>query len=278
MSARFADTASLRRLLEELHQAGPGGWANSAEADGLMRFTLDRYGALARKHGQEPADAAVAAFEAMRTTAVLTADDPWAVVTRAVQVALSGEERAAGLLCSVARVWDGAAAEWHDAERFSEREAQVYDYHPAFHVFGGQERVLEKPRPTSLQEEPTNAYQALDMAVAIFVSLGWPRDAASNTLEFICSRLIEARTRSNAHEYLRRDLQACALLDLSRGAWAAVLRAVLGSPNPVHAHTAAGRGLLLRLMIDERPAELLADDDLVEAISSSAPSLGSRCA
>ena len=43
---------------------------------------------------------ASAAFEAMRTPATRRADDPWAVVTRAVQVTCIAEERGNGLLCS----------------------------------------------------------------------------------------------------------------------------------------------------------------------------------
>lgn len=59
-----------------------------------------QYAALARKYNLAAEDAAYAAFEAMRTRAVRTAIDPWAVVTRAVQITLIYEARAQGLLCS----------------------------------------------------------------------------------------------------------------------------------------------------------------------------------
>ena len=55
-----------------------------------------------------------------------------------------------------------------------------------------------------------------------------------------------------------------------------MLRVVLGSPNKDLTHTAAGRGLLLRLLIDEKPDELLADDELVAAVADSSPRTAGR--
>ena len=106
MSASFATPEGLRAVLERLHDresAGYWGWRQDREAERLMQFTIRRYRSLARNHHCEPEDSAYAAFEAMRTRAVRCADDPWAVITRAVQVSLIAEERAAGLLCSTAQ-------------------------------------------------------------------------------------------------------------------------------------------------------------------------------
>src|SRR3546814_20559583 len=86
--------------------------------------------ALARKDDLAPEDAGYAAFEAMRTRAVRTAIDPWAVVTRAVQVALIYEARAQGLLCSNHQARPPEVAAHPDAERFCERETDLTDYHP----------------------------------------------------------------------------------------------------------------------------------------------------
>jgi len=78
----FASSTELRNLLHGI-EAGTTSW-HSPEAEELMTYSMTKYGALARKHGLEPADAAVAAFEVMRTRATREAADPWAVVTRAV--------------------------------------------------------------------------------------------------------------------------------------------------------------------------------------------------
>ncbi len=285
----FKRSEDLRRLLVRLDAAGSGAWRENPEATALMRYAIEKYGALARRHHLEPEDAAAAAFEVMRTRAARTAGDPWAVVTRAVQVTLIAEERANGLLCSTSRARRPEVSVFHDAERFSDRETPVTDYHQAFRVAGGQESTLEPEDSQGAgdQADPaarggagldgsTTAREAVDAAVALFEVLGWPRETARATLDYICDRLIEAGSRLNAHETLRRDPHARALLDLDRSVWATALRVVLGSPNPALAHTAAGHGLLLRLLIGHQLSDLLADDDLVSAISTAAALLPGR--
>ncbi len=270
MTDSFARSEDLRALLVRLHAAGPGAWRDDPAAAELMAFTMQKYGALARKHGLQPEDAAVAAFEVMRTRTVRTAHDPWAVVTRAVQITLAAEERANGLLCSTSRARRNGGQAFHDAERFSERETPLYEYHPAFRVPAEQDHTDGDRNEPPGERTPTSAYHALDEAVGLLAALGWPHDTARTALEYICTRLSGAGTRANAHEILRRDHHARALLDLDRRSWSTLLRIVLGSPNPDLAHTDAGRGLLLRILIDEHIDDLLADDDLVLAISSAA--------
>ena len=72
-----------------------------------------------------------AAFDAMRNPSVRRAEDPWAVVTRAVQVTCIS--RAAGLLCSVHQSRRPRYFRFHDVERFSDRGRRLADYHPALH-------------------------------------------------------------------------------------------------------------------------------------------------
>lgn len=271
----FASSERLRSLLERLHEGGPDAWRDDADARELMTFTMRKYGALARKHRLQPEDAATAAFEVLRTRAVRTAKDPWAVVTRAVQVTLGAEERANGLLCSTNRARRAGGDRCHDAERFSEREVPVYEYHPAFKIPAAQDEVLTID-PADGEASPTSAFHAIDRAVDLLAALGWPADTARSALEYICARLSDAGSRSNAHEVLRRDRHARALLDLDRRTWSTLLRVVLGSPNRDLAHTQAGRGVLLRLLIDEGLDELLADDNLVAAISETAEQFAGR--
>jgi hypothetical protein len=59
-------------------------------------------------------------------------------------------------------------------------------------------------------------------------------------------------------------------------AWTALLKTLLGHPSPAYAATAAGRGILLRLLIGESLRALLRDDDLVLMISLAAPRHGGR--
>ena len=266
----FATTEGLRLLLLDLAYAGPCAWENSPDAAELMTFTMEKYDALARKHGLEPSDAAVAAFEVMRTRAARVAEDPWAVVTHAVQLSLIYESRAEGLLCSTGQARKTAGADFHDAERFSEREAELINYHPAFRVQDNVNHV-DEPKQEDVEEEPTNAYFALAEAVEFFVELGWLQRTASLCLEYIAARLIRTGTRLSAFESLRRDGNGEALLDIDHDAWLIVLRAVLGNQHPDRAHTAEGRGVFLRLLIGEHLDELFEDADLADAIQSAAP-------
>lgn len=269
MSTRpsFASSDGLRLLLARLHGAGPDAWRDNPDATELMAYTMDKYGALARKHGLEPADAAAAAFEVMRTRAAHEARDPWAVVTRAVQLTLTYEARANGLLCSTGRARRPESAGFHDAERFSDRETPICEYHPAFHVLDEVPFADDPPPKWDAQDEPTNAFVALDRAVEVFVELGWPEETARTGIEYVCNRLMGTDSRPTAFEYLRRDSHARALFDLDQRCWLAMLRAVLGNQHPDRAHTAAGRGLLLLLLIDHEVDDVLAMPSITGSIS-----------
>ncbi len=263
----FTTAEGLRLLLVRLHYSGPRAWQDDPEASKVMEFAMRKYGALARKYGLEPSDAAVATFDVMRTRAARVADDPWAVVTRAVQLSLIYEARAQGLLCSPHQARRAALATCHDAERFSDRETELADYHPPLQVEDDLDEI-DTPKPAD--EEPTNAYMALDAAVALFVDLGWPERAARIGLEYICSRVIRSGDRPAAYESLRRDRHARALLELDQESWLDVLRAVLGNPSPDYTATAAGRGVLLRLLIGHHVDELFGDADVADAIEKAA--------
>lgn len=264
----FTTAEGLRLLLVRLHYSGPRAWENDSEASQLMEYAMRKYGALARKHGLEPSDAAAAAFDVMRTRAARVAHDPWAVVTRAVQLSLIYEARAQGLLCSPHQARRAAVATCHDAERFSDRETELADYHPSLHVEDDLDEI-DAPKPVN-EEEPTNAYMALDAAVALFVELGWPERAARIGLEYICSQVIRSGERPAAYEALRRDRHARALLELDQETWLDVLRAVLGNPSPDYVATAAGGGVLLRLLIGHQVDELFGDVDVADAIEKAA--------
>lgn len=264
----LATSEGLRALLRRLHESGDGAWRADPEAAALMAFTMRKYGALAHKHGFEPADAAAAAFEVMGTRAARNALDPWAVVTRAVQLTLTYEAKANGLLCSPGRARRPEFAHDRDAERFSERETSLDEYHPAFWVEAEFDR---EEQPAAGDDEPTNALAAADRAVDIFVALGWPDDTARTGIEYICARLINAGSRPRAFEYLRRDRHAQALLDLDQSRWLAMLRAVLGNQHPDRVNTCTGRGILLLLLTGYPVEDVIALPDIRRSITRGAP-------
>ena len=130
----FTRSEGLRSLLNRLHESGPGAWRSDPVAADLMAYAADKYGALARKHGLDPWEAASAAFDVLCTKAARTANDPWGVVTHAVRITCIAEERGQGLLCSVHQARRPHISAFHDAERLSDRENPLTDYHSAFHV------------------------------------------------------------------------------------------------------------------------------------------------
>lgn len=263
----FRTPEGLRALLERLHDDGKGAWQRDVDVAALMDYTAGRYASLARKHGLDPWEAASAAFDAMRTPAVRNAEDPWAVVTRAVQVTLIAEERGNGLLCSTHQARRPQYSGFHDPERFSDRENPLTAYHEALQVAPAGEDENES------DDEASGVVRAVEDAIKLLTLLDWPEQTARAAIEHICTRLGDAPSRASAAESLRRDPHARAVLDLSSTSWNALLRAILGNPDPDQARTAVGRGVLYRLLVGEPLRALLTDDDLGLLLGLNAPTL-----
>lgn len=266
----FENSERLRELLTRLDAEGPDAWRNDPAATELMRHAADKYAALARKHGLDPWEAATAAFEAMRTASVRRAHDPWAVITRAVQITCIAENRANGLLCSVHQARRPRYSSFHDAERFSDRENPLTDYHPAFRsdpFTDGDEDDTDEVEASGA----TGVESAVEDTIALLCLLGWEPELARAAIECICARLAESVSRAGAYESLRRDRHARALLDIPAPSWYRLLRIILGSPDASLTGTNASRGVLLRLLIGESLRHLLTDIDLAVAVTVAAP-------
>src|SRR5690625_4192427 len=167
----FTTSAGLRALLDRLHAAGPDAWTGDPVAQDLMRYAADKYAALARKHHLDPWEAASAAFDVMRTPSARRAMDPWAVVTRAVQITCIAEDRAQGLLCSVHQARRPHVSVFHDAERFSDRENPLTDYHPAFQI-PAHDPDLDHAGIGEVPVASTSATAAVEKAIQLFVQIG----------------------------------------------------------------------------------------------------------
>lgn len=268
----FRTSQGLRLLLVRLHYSPAGSWQHDPDAEELMRFVTTKYAALAHKYNLAAEDAVVAAFEAMRTRAVRTAIDPWAVVTRAVQVTLIYDARAQGLLCSNHQARRTEISAHHDAERFCDRDNSLVDYHSAFHVLPEQElHDWDEPSAPSVIEEPTNAWMAAEQAAHIMVDNGWPAPSAHGCMEYVCGQLIRSGSRPTAYARLTRDHHAEALLDLSHPDWVAVLQALLGIDDPLLERTREGRGLLQLLLMGYLPAELSSAACFAHVFETTAP-------
>jgi len=269
----FATPEGLRDLLVRLHDmesVGHFAWRLDPEAERLMRFTIRKYRWLAHHHRCEPEDSAYAAFEAMRTPAVRTAEDPWAVITRAVQVSLIAEERATGLLCANAQARRANVTRCHDVRRFSEYETDLSEYDRLFRQpaprdeIDGYEDTIESRAKAAADKVHDNTCELLTL-------LGWPSHATTCALNYIGSRLIESGDRRTAHDYLRRDFAGLAHIDLTREAWSTLLRLTLGSLIDDEEHTDAGRGLFYLFGAGRSVAECLQDVDLAWEVHATAP-------
>ena len=258
-AADFESPDGLRRLLHRLHAAGPGAWRCDPEAASLMRFTTRRYARLAAKYQQPAEDAATAAFEAMLNESTRTAGDPWAVVTWAVRITLIADNRANGLLTSSSRARRPEYSVFHDAERFSDRETDLVDFHPAFRL----------PAPDHEPPATTRTDRAASEAAELLRLLGWELETVASAIDYICSRLPDFGDRSSAYDALRREKAARVLLDLPHHSWIGLLRMVLGHPSASTAQ--ARRGALARLLVGETLADLLTDRRIVRLAVDSRP-------
>jgi len=266
----FATAEGLRLLLLDLAYAGRRAWQTSSEAAELMTYTMDKYAGLAHKHGFEPSDAAVAAFEVMRMRSTRVAEDPWAVVTHAVELSLIYDSRAEGLLCSTGQARKTAGLDYHDAERFADRDSEIADYHPAFHFFAKMADPYAE-KEDNVDGEPTNAFFALDKVVEFFVDLGWPPTSARLGMEYIAARLSRCGKPEIAYKSLLREGDGPGFLDIGQDAWIDVLRAVLGDPHPDFEGTTRGLGLLKRAAMGFTATELFDDHALVHMVEAAAP-------
>lgn len=284
-SEDYTSSAGLRALLHRLHQAGERAWEHDPVAADLMGYAAEKYSSLARKHGLDPWESASAAFDVMRTRSAREADDPWGVVTHAVRITCIAEERAQGLLCSTHQARRPHISVFHDAERLSDRETPLSEYHPAFHVADTTDENHE-PEPANDGDGSNgndgssgggacmSASSAAEDAIALVTMLGWHPGTARACVEHICGALAKAGARHTAFENLRRDKYARALLDVPGKSWLALLKTLLGNPHPSLGATPAGRGVLLRLLIGETIPVLLHDDDLVLSLWLAAPTHG----
>ncbi len=257
---------ALRALLIRLHESGPGAWQHDREAAELMRYTAVRYRLLAQKHSLDPWEIASAAFEVMLAPSTRKARNPWAVVTRAVQITCGVEIRAAGMLVSSGKVrHTSRIVGFHDAIRFAERE-HLADYHPAFAVNPATDDDDDSEDATR-----TRVAAALSAIVELFASTGWDAVLVADCVEHVAYRLADLTSRANAVEVLRRDHAISVLFEIPAKSWSALLRIVLGHPDRKHTGTPTGDGVLLRLLDGEPLDSLRCDTGLLAVIWAAKP-------
>ncbi|MEU4360338.1 hypothetical protein [Promicromonospora sp. NPDC023987] len=259
----FADSQGLRRLLVAVYRNGSAGWRSHPEVSALLAYCQDKYAALARRNGQTPQDAVTAAFEVLAVPSILDADDPWAVVTTAVQRTLQAQDRAHRLLCSTDQARRLMHSDDHDIARFCDLDPEVNI--PETVERAASTNPADVPAPSSGSAASETEVGALDVRVGlitvrtVLTATGWAPEISRVGLDYVCERLRIAGNQVTAFEYLRRETTPLQLLGMDQRSWVRLCRVLLGEP---------GRpGLLARAVLGERPVDLLADTSLVAALS-----------
>lgn len=229
----FATSEGLRRVLVEIAEYGPAAWRELPVAGKLAEYVIERYRPLSRSWGRDPADAGYAAFLALRGENLLYADDPWAVVTTAVQRSISAEEHADRLLTSADTASRPGRRPAMRPVRAGTDQEFLYD--------------LAAPAPTSTDGSTLDAL--VGSAAFVLGALGWPEELAAAVVEYVADRAADAASRSTAHDLLRRDVAGRANFGLDQPVWAATLRLLLGDHREP--------GLLARLLA-RQPADDIA--------------------
>src|SRR5690606_5150245 len=124
---------------------------------------------------------------------------------------------------------------------------------------------------TGESEHETRVTALLSATVALFVPAGWDPELVAKCVEHVAYRLADLSSRQRGVEVLRRDRTIPMLLGLPPRSWSALLRIVLGHPDPKHAGSQVGDGVLLRLLNGETLDSLRDDEALMKRISAANP-------
>jgi len=272
--ARFGDGEYLRAVLLRLYAKGVEGWRFDPEGDELARYATARFAGLARKYGLDPADGGTAAFEAMRNPAVAFADDPWAVVVDAVRTSLAVRRFADDVMCSEDDARRGGLAGC-SPQRFSDRDTD-WDNHPNVAVTDPDITDTDMPADRDQSVVGPSIAEQTETIARFLAANGWPYDGTVVAVEAVLRGLAETDSRRAAYESLRRTSRWRAVGDMPAKTWTGLLRLLLGSPSDWRGVTEKGRGILIRLALDETITDLACDQELRKTVAALAPKRGWR--
>lgn len=257
----FTTPEGLRQVLTELTEQGT--WSTSPIAAELMIYAERKYTAVAKAWHRESADAAYEAFIAMRSRSTVRADDPWAVVTRAVELGVAAETHAERLLTSSDKARRPSKRPAFEPVRAGHYEEFFYDIHPLLHP-GSTLIVVDASDDTPVGG---GVDEVIRTASVFLITTGWPARRVEQAIEYICQRMTTLGSHDSALDVLGKDSAIAMRLGYSLDTWAALLRLVIGTKqgrkNP-------GRiGIFARTLLGDRVPDLLQDTELVTAAKQS---------
>jgi hypothetical protein len=242
---QFVSTSDgLRTVLVAIDRIGPEGWQLPA-VEVLMKVATRRYTPVARAWHRPPEDAAHAAWLAMRGRSARAAEDPWGVVTRAVELSMQAEAYGDRLLISPDKARRPAHRPPDAPVRAGEHQEFLYD--------------------VIAVDQDADPVDRIDRVVATIAALlavaGWNHHDARWAVEYVASRTADLGSQSSARDVLRRDGSVRLRLGMQQRRWTRLLAMLIGSA--VDDGGSGRSGLLERVLLGETLTDLVADADLV---------------
>jgi len=245
----FRTSEGLRQTLTMLAAAGPDAWRTSRLVPSLLAFVERKYERLARAWHRDPAEVLYEAFLALRAPGTARALDPWAVVTRAVELGVAAEAHAERLLTSADKARRPALRPNHAPTRAGEYEEFLFGV-----LASDEELVMEDDRLD-------RAGDAMVRTVSVFlVMTGWQARVVEPAVGYVVERLGSLSSTDSAVDVLRKDAAIPLRLGLAPRAWTGLVRLLLGNPRD----RSGNLGLLARVLLGAEAPELLNDAVLVQ--------------
>ena len=244
----FATGEGLRELLVDLNTHNA--WASSAVAAELMIYATNKYTPIAKAWHRDPGDAAYEAFLAMRQPGTVKADDPWAVITRAVALGIAAEVHADRNLTSQDKARRPSKRPAEEPMRAGHYEEFFYDVHPHAH-----------PIHLSVGED-TGVDRVIRTACVFLVVTGWPARPVEQAVDYIAHRITGLSSHDSAVDVVSADLNIAVRLGYGVQTWRELVRLIVGTKD--RKRQKGQYGLFARALLGDDVTDLLRDETLVE--------------
>lgn len=245
----FTTSEGLRELLAELNEHNA--WASSPVAAELMVYATRKYAPIAKAWHRAPDDAAYEAFLAMRQPTTLKADDPWAVITRAVALGIAAEVHADRNMTSQDKARRPSKRPAEEPMRAGHYEEFFYDVHPHAHTLH-----------TRGNGEDTSVDRVIRATCVFLVLTDWPARPVEQAVDYIAHRITGLSSGSSALEIVAKELHIAIRLGYTPDKWTALVRLVVGTKTG--RRKAGDYGLFARVLLGDDVVDLLRDETLVE--------------
>lgn len=243
----YTTSDGLRQVLNTLASGGEQAWRTSPLLTPLLAFIVEKYTPLAHAWHREPGDVMYDAYRALRAPGTARARDPWAIVTRAVELGLAGEVHGERLMTSP----DKARRPSKRPDSAPIRSGEYEEFFYGVLAIGDAESGRER-------EERTGS--GLVRTTSLFlVMTGWSPRIVEAAVIYVVERLASLSSAESALDVLRKDEAIRLRLGLSSRSWSGLVRVLLGNPR---ARDRGRYGVLAHVVLGAQVRELLFDDAL----------------